>query len=169
MFDVQTETGDRSRRASTYELVRILCCEVDLPIVAAGGIMNGEHIKKIREAGADAVQMGTAFLALDESGSRDQYRAAIANFKDRPTQLTTAFSGRPARGIENLFMGEIDPAGVLPFPVQNSLTAGVRKEAQTLRDYELLSLWAGTNFSEARFSSVAELVDALDTESGGSL
>lgn len=166
MFDVRSDTG---RKASTAELVKILRCEVDIPVIAAGGIMNGEHIRKIREAGADAVQLGTAFLTAEESGVCEQYRTAVTKFEDRATGLTTAFSGRPARGIRNMFMDKVDPthAQVLPFPLQNSLTSTIRKEAQAQGDHELLSLWAGTNFSQARFGTVAQLLDELESEAGG--
>lgn len=150
---------------SVVELVAQLASECELPVIASGGIMNGADIVKLRIAGADAVQMGSAFLTVDECGSCQTYRAAIDKIGDRDTQLTRGFSGRPARGIRNLFIDSCESSkATLKFPIQNTLTASMRKAAAGLSDFELMSLWAGTNYQQARHCSAAQLIEALQRE-----
>ncbi len=147
------------------DLVAQLVTRCDLPVIASGGIMNGADIAKLRIAGADAVQMGSAFLTVDECGSCDTYRAAIDKIGDRDTQLTCGFSGRPARGIRNLFIdATVSNEAVLKFPIQNSLTASMRKAAAGMDDFELMSLWAGANYRQARYCSAAQLLRELQKE-----
>ncbi len=146
------------------DLVVQLSSECQLPVIASGGIMNGADIVAIRRAGADAVQMGSAFLTVDESGVCQTYREAIATMMERETRMTRGFSGRSARGISNLFIESTKGAPVLPFPVQNFLTASLRKAAGAACDYELMSLWAGTNYRQARNCSAASLIQELQRE-----
>jgi len=147
---------------SATALVAQLVERVDLPVIASGGIMNGADIFALSELGADAVQMGSAFLTVNESGVCDTYRAALATVGDRETEITYAFSGRPARGIQNLFMDSV--GSWLPFPLQNTLTGSLRKAAGQSKDFEMMSLWAGTRYSEARNCSVQSLIDDLNRE-----
>lgn len=149
---------------SSVELVKLLSAKCDVPVIAAGGIMDGQDIAAMINHGADAVQMGSAFLTVDECGSCSTYRAAIKMMGDRETRVTRGFSGRPARGIRNLFIESSEAAEVLPFPWQNSLTGALRKAAGGAQEYELMSLWAGTNFSRARNCSAAQLIDELQRE-----
>jgi len=147
------------------ELVEVLSVNCKIPVIASGGIMNGQDIVAIMGKGADAVQMGSAFLTVDECGSQTAYRAAIESIGERDTQLTLGFSGRPARGISNLFMDSTKNTDkVLPFPWQNSLTGAIRKAAGGAQDFELMSLWAGTNYKKARSCSAAQLIEALQRE-----
>ncbi len=147
------------------ELVSEITSHCALPVIASGGIMNGADIVALRKRGADAVQMGTAFLTVDECGSRDIYRAASSQLADRGTQLTRCFSGRPARGIANLFMQVTENSNAtLAFPLQNSLTASIRKAASLENDFELMSLWAGVNYHQSRHCSAAQLIDDLQRE-----
>ena len=147
------------------DLVRTLHEHCELPIIASGGIMTGEDIATIRLCGADAVQMGSAFLTVDECGSYQTYRAAIDQMSDRETCFTRAFSGRPARGIRNLFIDTFQTSGeTLSFPLQNTLTGSLRKSAATTGDFELMSLWAGTRFVHARHFSAKQLVNELERE-----
>jgi len=151
-------------RLGVAELVEQLSHHCELPIIAAGGIMNGADIAAIRAKGADAVQMGSAFLTVDESGVAATYRTVLKTFGERPTKMTRGFSGRPARGIQNQFIETMADSEVLPFPLQNSLTASLRRAAGNAEDFELMSLWAGTNYHLARSCSVAELIQALTQE-----
>jgi len=112
------------------------------------------------------VQMGTAFLTCDEAGVPEAYKAAILNAHEDQTRITRAFSGRPARGIVNRFMMEVetDPDAILPFPIQNALTRPLRTEAAKKGRAEFLSLWAGQGVRMAHRQSASELVAALVQE-----
>jgi nitronate monooxygenase len=130
--------------AGTMALVPQLADAVKVPVVAAGGIMDGRGIAAAFALGASAAALGTAFLACPESGASRAYKDAILARRDADeTRLTRAFSGRFARGIGNRFLEALADAPVLPYPLQNSLTADLRREAGKAGKADLLSLWAG--------------------------
>ena len=157
-------SGD-DEKLGISDLVEVLTESCGLPVIASGGIMNGRDIASIMRTGADAVQMGSAFLTVDECGSHEAYRSAIESIGERDTTLTLGFSGRPARGIRNLFIDTMDGVdAVLPFPLQNSLTGAMRKAATGSKDFELMSLWAGCNYALARNCSTAQLLQELRQE-----
>ncbi|MFL6658000.1 MAG: NAD(P)H-dependent flavin oxidoreductase [Massilia sp.] len=139
---------------------------VKIPVIAAGAIMTGVDIREALSLGAQAVQMGSAFLVCDESGINATYRRALLEVGDKPTRLTRVFSGRYARGIENRFMREMeDVAKAIPaYPVQNALTTPIRAAAAAKGDPELMSLWAGTAIGRARPMPVAALMQMLVAE-----
>ena len=139
---------------------------VDIPMIAAGGIMTGIDINEALAMGAQAVQMGSAFLVCDESGINQTYRDALIRADDTPTKLTRAFSGRYARGLENRFMREMMPVEKRfpAYPVQNALTASIRAAAASRGDPELMSLWAGSEVRRARPIPVAQLMQTLVAE-----
>lgn len=139
---------------------------VRIPVIAAGGIMDGEDIQEALELGAAAVQMGTAFLVTEESGADPHYKQRLLNASEEVTRLTRSFSGRLARGIENRFMREMEQVEHLvpPYPVQNALTSPIRAAAAVHGNTELMSLWAGTGVSRARAMPAAQLVETLMRE-----
>jgi len=153
----------------TISLVPQVVDAVRVPVVASGGIMDGRGVAAALALGAQAVQLGTAFLTCVESGVHDAYRDAILGAREDATAVTRAFSGRPARGIVNRFVKEVDVAGdsdaVLPFPLQNALTRPLRTAAAARGRAEFLSLWAGQGVRMARRQSAAELVARLAAES----
>ena len=159
-FDVQT----KDEALSTLELITQLAKHCRIPIVAAGGIMNGTHIQNALAKGAQAAQMGTAFLCCDESGTPPSYRHYLMQKKDRPTTLTKAFSGRLARGIENTFTHTMQDQVTLPFPIQNTLTGPLRQWAVAQHDAEYQSLWAGTAYAQVRSMSTKDLMQQLRDE-----
>jgi nitronate monooxygenase len=135
-----------------------------MPVIASGGIMDGRGIVAARALGAEAVQMGTAFLVCDEAGIPDAYKAALIEAGEDETAITRAFSGRPARGVVNAFMREADNAGadaIPPFPLQNALTRTMRNAAAKAGDVERLSLWAGQGLRLARRLPATDLVRRL--------
>lgn len=137
-----------------------------IPVIAAGGIMDGNDIRAALALGAVAVQMGTAFLVTDEAGIHPAYRARLLAHDDQPTRLTRSFSGRYARGIENRFMREMAAVETQcpPYPVQNALTGAIRAAAAAQNDTELMSLWAGTGLARTRAMPAATLVHTLLNE-----
>lgn len=146
----------------TMALVPQIASAVDVPVIAAGGIMDGRGIAAAVALGASAAQLGTAFLACPEAGIADVYRQAILEADADDTRITRAFSGRAARGIVNRFMREVDAAGdILPFPLQNALTRSLRKAAGAADRPEFLSLWAGQGLGLARPCSAGELMEDL--------
>ena len=144
------------------ELVRRLVAGgITIPIVAAGGIMDGQDIHNIVQAGAKAAQLGTAFLLCDECGTGSAHRRYILNEQHRGTEYTKGFSGRRAQGIKNAFIESMRDKEVFPFPIQNSMTSTIRKTAAKQDNGEYLSLWAGSEFSRARAMPAAALMQTL--------
>ena len=152
----------------TMALVPQVADAVPVPVIASGGIMDGRGIAAALALGASAAQMGTAFLTCDEAGIPDAHKAAILGAREHETRLTRAFSGRPARGIVNRFMREVEgpgaPGAILPYPLQNVLTRPLRTAAAKQGRAEFLSLWAGQGVRMARRQSAADLVARLATE-----
>lgn len=152
----------------TISLVPQVVDAVRIPVIASGGIMDGRGVAAALALGADAVQMGTAFLTCDEAGVPDAYKEAILRAREHETRLTRAFSGRPARGVVNRFMTEVERGGdsdaILPFPLQNTLTRPLRSAAAKRGRAEFLSLWAGQGLRLARRQSAAQLIARLAGE-----
>lgn len=144
----------------TMALVPTVIQATGLPVLAAGGIMDGRGVAAALALGAVAAQMGTAFLLAETSVVSPAWQAAIRAAPDDATRLTRAFSGRYARGIENAFMREMRPleADVPPYPVQNRLTGPMRAAGAKAGDAEVLSLWAGQAFRLAPTGEPGELV-----------
>lgn len=129
----------------TFSLIPQVVANVNVPVVAAGGIMDGRGLVAALALGAQGVQMGTRFLGATESGIHPLYKRALFESTEDQTVITKNFSGRPARGIKNNFIKEFDESGVKPlsFPVQNAATRTIRDEASKQGNIEYMSLWAG--------------------------
>lgn len=140
---------------------------VQLPIIAAGGLMRGSQIAGVLAAGADAAQLGTAFLVCPESGANPVHKQAMTNPLFTRTELTRAFSGRPARGLVNRFMREHGPYAPAAYPELHYLTAGLRKAAAKAGDPQGMALWAGQGHRMARFLPAAQLMEVLSAELAG--
>ena len=144
----------------TLALVATVRAAVDLPVIAAGGIMDGRGVAAVLALGAAAAQMGTAFLLAEEATTSAPWRRAVASAGDDATRLTRAFTGRYARGMENRFMRLMHGAqdDVPAYPVQNRLTQPLRAAATQADDPELISLWAGQGVGLARPGRAEEMV-----------
>ena len=144
----------------TMALVATIRAAVDLPVIAAGGIMDGRGVAAALALGADAAQMGTAFLLSQQTGISAPWRKALETAPDDPTRLTRAFTGRHARGLENRFMREMRAVeGEVPaYPVQNRLTQPLRAAATAAGDPDMISLWAGQG---ARLAGPGEAGDLV--------
>lgn len=148
---------------SALDLTRLLSQKLQIPVIAAGGIMDGVGIAAAIRAGAQAAQLGTAFLTCKEAGTSAPYREVLLRPGPKTTRLTRAFSGRLARGLENRFMREMDsaPAAILPYPSQNSFTRDIRRKSAAAGSSDFLSLWAGTGVEKIRPMDAASLVKTL--------
>ena len=137
---------------------------VSLPVIAAGGIMDGRGIAAALALGAQAVQMGTAFLTVEECAVHPAYKNAIQAHDAEDTTITKVFSGGPARGIKNIFIDENRQKPLLAFPYHNSLTRPVRRVANESGKIEYTNLWSGQAGRLARTLPVKELVERLLAE-----
>jgi nitronate monooxygenase len=144
-------------------LLGIARTKTDLPLVAAGAVMDGLDLAAVLAAGATAAQMGTAFLRSDESGAHPLYKDALASPEFTTTALTRAFSGRRARGLVNRFMSE-HPSAPRAYPQINSATRPLRAEAARRGDPHGMSLWAGQGYRRADARPAAEIVDRVLAE-----
>jgi nitronate monooxygenase len=157
----------------TATLVSDIRRHLALPVIAAGGLMDGADIRAALVLGAAAVQLGTAFVACPESGASPAYKAAVlaaatGGTGADTTAITRAFSGRPARGLRNRFMAAIDPhdEAILPYPWQNAATRPLRAAAAAAGRADLQNLWAGQGVARARALPAATLLATLAHDAG---
>lgn len=150
----------------TMALVPQVVDHVGIPVIAAGGISDGRGIIASLGLGAEGVQLGTAFLTSEESGSPQVAKLAILNAQETDTVLTTTFSGKPARGLLNDFIKEMSQyEGKVPsYPVQNSLTQPIRAKASKLDRPEYMSLWCGQNLRTSKEISAKQMVLDMVTQ-----
>jgi nitronate monooxygenase len=147
----------------TISLVPQIVDAVGIPVVAAGGIADARGITAAFALGAEGVQMGTVFLACEESGASSLHREAILSGKASRTSLTRGFTGRLARGIHNQLLEEMNRPGVtvLPYPLQRALVRSLSVPAQQAGRSEFLALWAGQSAALARYPGVTTLLQSL--------
>ncbi|MEE4544361.1 nitronate monooxygenase [Streptomyces sp. V4-01] len=137
---------------------------VRLPIVAAGGLMRGGAIAAVLAAGADAAGLGTAFLVCPESGASPVHKKALTDPAFPRTELTRAFSGRPARGLLNRFLREHGQDAPPGYPQVHHLTSALRRAAAEAGDPHGMALWAGEGHRLARELPAGALVETLAAE-----
>jgi nitronate monooxygenase len=150
----------------TLALTRLLIRSVDVPIVAAGGIMDGAAVAAVLALGAHAAQVGTAFIPCPESAASEAHRDVLLHSEEDETALTDKFSGKPARGVRNRYMRESAAADIprLPFPAQNLLTGPLRAASAKAGSPDFVALWAGQAAALSRRMGAAELVRTLERE-----
>ena len=135
--------------------------DAPVPVIAAGGLCSPAGLDAVLFAGAQAAQLGTAFLLAEEAGTNPVHRAALRDPGFAEASLTRSFSGRWARGLQNEWMTALDPFAPAGYPEINSLTAPLRAAAVAQGNPRLASLWAGTGFREARIASAADIIAGL--------
>lgn len=140
-------------------LLQLLRRYVDVPLVAAGGIGSGTGIAAVLAAGARAAQIGTAFLRCPEAGTSGPHRAALTG--TGRTQLTRAFTGRLARGLENRFLTEHSATAPVGYPQIHHATAPLRAAGRTAGDSDVVNLWAGQAYQLAAEIPAAQLIAEL--------
>jgi nitronate monooxygenase len=155
----------------SMSLIPQLANKIKKPVIAAGGINDGRTIKAAFTLGAQAVQIGTAFIASNESAAMESYKEALQNANDVDTVLTKAVSGRWARGIKNKLITAVEQSGIdiPPYPIQGSLTQQMRTQAQQQNNKQFTSLWAGQSASKSLMKPAAEIFKQLVKETEESL
>lgn len=157
----------RDDALGTVALTRLLVRETGLPVIAAGGIMDGAGIAAALDLGAAAAQLGTAFIACPESAADDAFRAALAGPAAHHTVLTTLVSGRPARGLANRFTALAATVGdrVPPdYPIAYDAGKALHAAAKAKGDSGYAAHWAGRGAPLARAMPAGALVGLLRDE-----
>jgi len=156
------ENRDSGEELSLLALLRLVASEIDLPLVAAGGIADGAAVAAVLAAGAAAAQVGSAFLRAPEAGTDPTHAAALAT--ETPTAITRAFSGRRARGLVNRFLADHSASAPAAYPHIHHATAPLRAEARSRGDADGFNLWAGQTHRLADAKPAAEIVRALSRD-----
>ena len=147
----------------TFSLVPQIVDNVEVPVIAAGGIADARGVIAALALGAEAVQMGTAFLMCEESGASRIHREALLARKAGHTGLTKGFTGRLARGIKNRLMSELNQkeAEILPYPLQRMLVKNLSIAAEAAGRADLLPLWAGQSANLSTCTDVSVFLNSL--------
>ena len=164
MFDPDGEDG----QLGTVALTRLLVRELDIPVIAAGGIMDGAGVAAVLRLGASAAQLGTAFVATDESAADAGYRAALFSEAADRTVMTRAISGRPARCLANRFTAfgtGVTPDNVPSYPIAYDAGKSLHAAAKATGDFGYGAHWAGQGAPLARSLSAGRLMAELIAES----
>ncbi|NHI01966.1 nitronate monooxygenase family protein [Oceanimonas sp. MB9] len=152
---------------TTAELVALLAEKCRGPVIAAGGIMDGQDMQSMLALGAAAVQLGTAFVACPESAASAAYRRQLLEASENQTRLTRTLSGRPARGLANRFIRYAESAGAPAppdYPVAYDAAKRLHGAAVVRGCYDFAAHWAGQGAARARAMPAAELVASLVQE-----
>ena len=155
----------------TVALVPQVVDRVSCPVVAAGGIMDGRGIAAALALGADGVQLGTAFVACDESAAPPPYVTSLAESDESATTVTAAFTGRPARGMRTPLFEEIESSGleIPPYPLQQEMTMQLMRSGIERGELDVVIRLAGQGAPMVRRLPAARLVAELASETEASL
>jgi nitronate monooxygenase len=163
VFDPQAP----DERHSTSVLLRLLAGRTTLPLIAAGGIMDGQGIRAALDLGAAAAQLGTAFVLCPESSANAGYRANLQSERAASTRLTSVLSGRLARGMVNRLIDHGEAPGSPPpadYPVAYDAAKQLNAVASRHGDSDFAAQWAGQGAPLAREMGAAQLISALRAE-----
>ena len=150
----------------TFALTQLVAARVKVPVIAAGGIADAQGVRAAMALGAQAAQLGTAFLACDESGASQAHRALLFTPEARQTTLTRSFTGRLARGVRNRWTEDMASkvAELPPFPIQSWIVQHLKQAAAPLGRTDLLPLWAGQIAPNVQHRRAADLMNALTSD-----
>ncbi|WP_444679242.1 NAD(P)H-dependent flavin oxidoreductase [Halomonas sp. E19] len=156
-------TDDLTTQLGTFALLPQVAAAVKVPVIAAGGIADARGVQAALALGAQAVQVGTAFLCCPEATTARLHRQALQSQAAAHTALTNLYSGRPARGIVTRLMRELSPlsAAAPPFPLAAAAIAPLRSAAEAAGSTDFSPLWAGQNASGCREEPAASVLRAL--------
>lgn len=161
------ESAELSTTGS-FVLTQLIREQVKVPVITAGGIASGKGIAAAFTLGADAVQIGTAFLATEESGALPEHREALFSDAAKQTILTRAYTGRLGRGIITQLAKEVrgKEDDILPFPLQTAFMSSLRKAAVAQGKYDLVLFWSGQIAPILKHRKAGELMQSLIEETG---
>jgi nitronate monooxygenase len=150
----------------TFSLVPQIADVVNVPVIAAGGIADARGVIAALALGAEAVQMGTVFLACEESGASPLHRQTLRGKEAGHTALTRGFTGRLARAIHNRLLEELNQEGtaILPYPLQRRLVRNLAIPAEAAVRSDLLPLWAGQSANLSTCTDVSAFLTSLVEE-----
>jgi len=152
-----------SSTIGTFVLLQLIKEKVKTPVIAAGGIANGRGVKAALTLGADAVQMGTAFLATEESNATAMHRQILFSDQARYTTLSRAFTGRLGRGVTSRIARDLvnQQENFLPFPLQTQFMSHLRKAALEQEKWDMILFWGGQIAPLVKHKRAAELMQAI--------
>jgi nitronate monooxygenase len=147
-------------------LLQLIKDKVKTPVIAAGGIANGKGIAAALTLGADAAQIGTAFLATDESNALPVHRQMLFSDRARYTTLSRAFTGRLGRGITSRIANDLihKESAILPFPLQTTFMSHLRKAALEQEKWDMVLFWGGQIAPILKYTGAKKLMQALIEE-----
>lgn len=155
-----------SSTIGTFVLLQLIKEKVNTPVIAAGGIANGKGVAAALALGADAVQIGTAFLATDESNATAMHRKMLFSDAAKYTALSRAFTGRLGRGITSRIAKDLmhNEKSFLPFPLQTQFMSHLRKAALEQEKWDLILFWGGQIAPVLKHTKAIELMKSLIEE-----
>ncbi|WP_413670672.1 NAD(P)H-dependent flavin oxidoreductase [Mucilaginibacter sp. Mucisp86] len=147
----------------TFVLLQLIKDKIKTPVIAAGGIASGRGVAAALMLGADAAQIGTAFLACDESGALPIHRQMLFSDAAKYTTLSRAFTGRLGRGITSRVAKDLigKEAGFLPFPLQTTFMAPLRKAALEQQKWDMILFWGGQIAPILKHKKAADLMQSI--------
>lgn len=152
-----------SSTTGTFVLVQLIKEKVKTPVIAAGGIANGKGVAAALTLGADAAQIGTAFLACDESNATAIHKQMLFSDAAKYTTLSRAFTGRLGRGITSRIAKELvqKEKGLLPFPLQTQFMSHIRKAAMEQEKWDMILFWGGQIAPVLKHTKAENLMRAI--------
>ncbi len=155
-----------SSTIGTFVLVQLIKEKIKTPVIAAGGIGNGKGVAAALALGADAVQIGTAFLACDESNALPVHRQMLFSDAAKYTTLSRAFTGRLGRGITSRIAMDMihKEKGFLPFPLQTQFMSHLRKAAIEQEKWDMILFWGGQIAPVLKHTKARELMKSIIEE-----
>jgi nitronate monooxygenase len=148
-----------------FTLIQQLKTKVKTPVIAAGGIADAKGIVAALALGADAVQLGTAFLGTAESGATPLHKKMLFSDEAKYTTLSKSLTGRTGRMIPNRISADVPfETEVLPFPLQTKLLGPLKVAALAQGRTEMISFWAGQNATSLKHHSAGQLMQSLIDE-----
>jgi nitronate monooxygenase len=150
-----------------FSLIPQVADNVKIPIIAAGGIVDSRGIKAALSLGADAVQMGTAFLATSQSNATQDHKDKLFSSEAKYTTLTKVFTGRLSRGIRNRLTDELknDESKLAPYPLQGKFMGAMKAYPATAdSNPDFKSYWAGQSAPLLKHKDARVLIETLITE-----
>jgi nitronate monooxygenase len=155
-----------SSTTGTFVLLQLIKEKIKTPVIAAGGIANGKGVALALALGADAAQIGTAFLATDESNATAIHKQMLFSDAAKYTSLSRAFTGRLGRGVTSRIAKDLvhKENSFLPFPFQSQFMSHLRKAAMEQEKWDMILFWCGQIAPALKYTKAAELMTSLIEE-----